>query len=131
MDCIEPVIWDEERHADLLEALLHSMKEVGTRPPIGRSKVTAGILCAGSVCLQGDSMGPIGHCGVGFAAEPIGRRVPLGVLVFATTILAVLAIAFTYAGIEGAANRGNPWSHGLCISVLWSGATALGCTYLS
>lgn len=45
--------------------------------------------------------------------------------VFATTILAVLAIAFTHAGIKGAANRGNPWSHGLCISVLWSGVTAL------
>ena len=48
-------------------------------------------------------MGPIGHCVVGFAAEPIGRRVPVGVLVFATMILDDLAIAFTYAGIEGAA----------------------------
>jgi hypothetical protein len=72
-------------------------------------------------------MGPIGHCVVGFAAEPIGRRVPVGVLVFATMILDDLAIAFTYAGIEGqpAANTGNPWSHGLCISVIWSGATTL------
>ena len=51
----------------------------------------------------------------GFAAEPIGRRVPVGVLVFAIMILDDLVIAFTYAGIEGAANAGNPWSHGLCI----------------
>ena len=61
----------------------------------------------------------------GFAAEPIGRRVPVGVLVFAIMILDDLVIAFTYAGIEGAANAGNPWSHGLCISGIWSGATAL------
>jgi len=37
----------------------------------------------------------------GFAAEPIGRRVPVGVLVFAIMTLDDLVIAFTYAGIEG------------------------------
>jgi hypothetical protein len=40
-------------------------------------------------------------------------------------ILDDLSIALTYAGIEGTGNAGIPWSHGLCISLNWSEATAL------
>jgi hypothetical protein len=43
----------------------------------------------------------LGHCAVGLAAKPVVPRVPLGVLLLATVILDILAIAFGWAGIEG------------------------------
>jgi hypothetical protein len=70
-------------------------------------------------------MGPFGHFSVGLAAKPMAPRVPLRVLFFATVFLDVLAIAFTSAGIEGAAETGLPWSHGLFMSVVWSVVVAI------
>ena len=64
-------------------------------------------------------MGPIGHCAVGLAAKPVTPKVPLGVLLLATVMLDVLATAFRWAGIEGG-KTGNPWSHGLFMSAIWS-----------
>jgi hypothetical protein len=56
---------------------------------------------------------------LGLAAKPVAPKVPLGVLVVATVILDILAVAFGLAGIEGG-KTGNPWSHGLFMSVVWS-----------
>jgi len=70
-------------------------------------------------------MGPLGHCAVGMAAKRLTPKVPLGVLLLATVILDILAIAFAFAGIEGAAETGIPWSHGLFMSVIWSVAAAV------
>jgi len=69
-------------------------------------------------------MGPIGHFAVGLAAKPTAPKVPLGILLLATWILDILAIAFGFAGIEGV-KRGIPWSHGLFMSVIWSVFAAL------
>ena len=69
-------------------------------------------------------MGPIGHCAVGLAAKPVAPKVPLGVLLLATVILDGLAIAFSFAGIEGV-KTGIPWSHGLFMSVIWSVVAAI------
>jgi len=69
-------------------------------------------------------MGPIGHFSVGLAAKPTAPKVPLGILLLATWILDVLAIAFGFAGIEGV-KIGVPWSHGLFMSVIWSLVAAL------
>ncbi|MGA2203442.1 MAG: hypothetical protein ABSG40_15900 [Terriglobales bacterium] len=69
-------------------------------------------------------MGPIGHFAVGLAAKPVAPKVPIFVLLVATVILDVLAIAFAFAGIEGV-KTGIPWSHGLFMSVMWSVVAAL------
>ena len=69
-------------------------------------------------------MGPLGHFSVGLVAKPRTSKVPLGILLLATWILDVLAIAFGFAGIEGGVD-GNPWSHGLFMSVMWSLAVGL------
>ena len=69
-------------------------------------------------------MGPIGHFSVGLAAKPSAPKVPLGILLLATWILDILAIAFGFAGVEGV-KRGIPWSHGLFMSVIWSVFAAL------
>ena len=69
-------------------------------------------------------MGPIGHFAVGLAAKPTAPKVPLGILLLATWILDILAIAFGFAGIEDV-KRGIPWSHGLFMSVIWSVFAAL------
>jgi len=69
-------------------------------------------------------MGPLGHFSVGLAAKPAAPKVPLGVLLLATWILDVLAISFGYAGFEEG-QVGNPWSHGLFMSVVWSVALGL------
>jgi hypothetical protein len=50
--------------------------------------------------------------------------VPLVILLLATWILDILAMAFGFAGIEGV-KRGIPWSHGLFMSVIWSVFAAL------
>jgi hypothetical protein len=69
-------------------------------------------------------MGLFGHCAVGLAAKPAAPKVPLAVLLLATLILDILAIAFGFAGIESA-KTGFPWSHGLFMSAIWSVAAAL------
>jgi hypothetical protein len=69
-------------------------------------------------------MGLFGHCAVGLAAKPAAPKVPLAVLLLATLILDILAIAFGFAGIESA-KTGIPWSHGLFMSAIWSVAAAL------
>jgi len=69
-------------------------------------------------------MGPFGHCAAGLAAKPLSPRVPLGVLVLAALALDILALAFGIVGFDSGA-KGNPWSHGLLMSVLWSGIAAL------
>jgi len=68
-------------------------------------------------------MGIFGHCAVGLAAKPAAPKAPLGVLLLATEILDVLAIAFGWAGIESV-KAGAPWSHGLFMSAIWSVAAA-------
>ena len=65
-------------------------------------------------------MGPIGHCAIGMAAKPLASKVPVGVLLIATLLLDILAIVFTFIGIEGGEKVGNPWSHGLLMSLIWS-----------
>jgi len=74
-------------------------------------------------------MGPLGHCAVGLAAKPAARKVPLGILLLAALILDILAISFGLAGIEGG-KAGNPWTHGLFMSVIWSLAAGLLCAHL-
>jgi len=69
-------------------------------------------------------MGPLGHFSVGLVAKPAAPKVQLGILLLATWILDVLAIAFGFVDIEGGAT-GNPWSHGLLMSVVWSLAIGL------
>src|SRR3974377_2129347 len=71
-------------------------------------------------------MGPIGHFSVGLAAKPLAPRVPLGILLLATWILDILAIAFGFAGIERGGSVGVPWSHGLFMSAIWSVIAAFG-----
>src|ERR1019366_7925123 len=70
-------------------------------------------------------MGPIGHFSVGLAAKPTAPKVPLGILLLATWILHVLAVAFGFAGIERGGSAGLPWPHGLFMSVVWSVVAAL------
>lgn len=69
-------------------------------------------------------MGPLGHLSVGLAAKPAAPKVSLGVLLLATWILDVFAISTGFTGIERA-QIGNPWSHGLFMSVVWSVAFGL------
>jgi hypothetical protein len=70
-------------------------------------------------------MGPIGHFSVGLVAKPMAQKVPLGVLLLATWVLDVLAIAFGFAGIEGGGSAGLPWSHGLMVSSCqWCGLSS-------
>ena len=71
----------------------------------------------------------LGHCAVGLAAKPVAAKVPLWVMLLATEMLDVLAVAFGWAGIEGG-TAGNPWSHGLFMSVIWSVAAALLCAHV-
>ena len=70
-------------------------------------------------------MGPLGHFAVGLAGKPVAQKVPLGVLLLATEIRDIFAVVPSFAAIEGAAGAGNPWSHGLFMSVAWSVAAAL------
>jgi hypothetical protein len=73
-------------------------------------------------------MSPIGHFAAGLAAKPLAPKVPLYALLFATLVLDFLYFAFAYAGMEGAKSGipwSHPWSHGLFMSVIWSGAAGL------
>ena len=62
-------------------------------------------------------MGPLGQLSVGLAAKPAVPKVSLGVFLLASWILDVFAIALAFTGIERA-EIGNPWSHGLFMSVV-------------
>lgn len=70
-------------------------------------------------------MGLAGHCAIGLAAKPLAPNVPLVVLLVATEIFDILATLLVYAGIEGGAVRGHPWSHGLLMALVWSLLAAL------
>ena len=73
-------------------------------------------------------MSPIGHFAAGLAAKPLAPKVPLYVLLVATLLLDLLYFGFAYAGMEGPKSGipwSHPWSHGLFMSVIWSGAAAL------
>ena len=78
-------------------------------------------------------MGPIGHCAIGMAVKPLVPRVPVGILLVATLLLDILAMVFMRIGIEGGEKVGNPWSHGLLMSGMWSilGAFLVGTLYRS
>ena len=65
-------------------------------------------------------MGPIGHCAIGMAVKPLAPRFPVGILLIATLLLDILAMVFMRIGIEGGEEVGNPWSHGLLMSLIWS-----------
>jgi hypothetical protein len=69
----------------------------------------------------------LGHCAVGLAAKPVVPKVPLGILLLATMMLDVLAIAFGWMGIEGG-KTGIPWSHSLFMCVIWSLVAGLLCS---
>ena len=70
-------------------------------------------------------MGPIGHCAIGMAAKPLASKVPVGVLLLATLLLDILAIVLMFFGLEGGEKVGNPLSHGLLMSLIWSIIVAL------
>jgi hypothetical protein len=65
-------------------------------------------------------VGPIGHFSVGLAVKPGVPVVPLRVLLLAAWLLDILAIALGLAGVERGGSDGNPWSHGLLMSIVWS-----------
>ena len=65
-------------------------------------------------------MAALVHVAAGFAAKPLGERVPVGILVVGAAFLDLLAMAFSYAGFER--NGSIPWSHGLLMSIGWSAA---------
>jgi hypothetical protein len=58
------------------------------------------------------------------AAKRFAPQAPLGILLLATFLLDLLAITLSLLGIEGTPGTGNPWSHGLFMSVCWSVAVA-------
>jgi hypothetical protein len=64
------------------------------------------------------------HSGHARRGEPLASGLPLAVLFLAALTLDIPAIAFGFAGVESGA-KGIPWSHGLLMSVLWSGVAAL------
>jgi len=63
-------------------------------------------------------MAALAHIAVGFAARPLSKKVPVGILILATMFLDLLAIAFALIGIEKTGSI--YWSHGLFMSVIWS-----------
>ena len=78
----------------------------------------------------------IGHLGVGLALKRADREVNLGVLVFAALLLDFLLGLFVLAGLEQVHVPSNyarlhylrftfPWSHGLLMSLVWSGTAGL------
>ena len=83
-------------------------------------------------------MGPIGHIAIGLAAKPAAPRVPLLVLILATQVLDLLTLALLATGVERLgvtqtdlsqgivmlSPASIPWSHGLFMSLLWSGLAA-------
>jgi len=65
-------------------------------------------------------MAALVHVAAGFASKPLGKKVPVGILVGAAASLDLLAMIFSYVGLER--NDSIPWSHGLLMSVGWSAA---------
>ncbi len=68
-------------------------------------------------------MAGLGHLAFGFAAKPLAPKVPLGVMLAATEVNDILWAVFNVTGIDRGAS--SPLSHGLFMSVVWSGAAAL------
>ena len=82
-------------------------------------------------------MGP-GHLAVAFAAKPVASKVPLGVLLVASEALDLMCFGFVAVGLEkfGVTQTdlvhgirilvpgSIPWSHGLFMSLVWSGVAA-------
>ena len=66
------------------------------------------------------AMAALAHIAVGFASKPLGKGVPVGILVGVTVFLDLLAMVFSYVGLE--ANGSISWSHGLLMSLVWSAA---------
>jgi hypothetical protein len=83
-------------------------------------------------------MGP-GHLGIAFAAKRAAPRAPLWVLLVSSETLDLLHLAFAVTGIEEPgvwkpdfrhgvkviSPSSIPWSHGLFMSVVWSGIGAV------
>lgn len=65
---------------------------------------------------------------MGLAAKPWAARVPVGWLLVAAWWLDLLAVILGYAGVEGGPPKGAPWSHGLLMSLCWSGLAAAAIT---
>ncbi len=63
-------------------------------------------------------MAALVHIAAGFASKPLSRKVPVWVLIAATEMLDILAIAFALVGIEKAGYI--PWSHGLVMALAWA-----------
>ncbi len=84
-------------------------------------------------------MSGIGHLAAGFAAKPLVPKTPLWVLLAASEVNDLLYLVFVVSGIEEKAattmdfqhgvryliDSVNPWSHGLLMSIVWSGLVAL------
>jgi membrane-bound metal-dependent hydrolase YbcI (DUF457 family) len=84
-------------------------------------------------------MSGIGHLAVGFAAKPLAPKTPLWVLLAASEVNELLYFIFTVSGVEEKVvttmdfqqgihyltDSVNPWSHGLLMSVVWSGLAVL------
>ena len=68
-------------------------------------------------------MAGIAHLGIGLAAKTIAPKAPLGILLLASEALDLLWGVFALSGIENL--QVSPWSHGLFMSVIWSGIFAL------
>ena len=83
-------------------------------------------------------MGP-GHLAIAFAAKPIAPKAPLWVYLVACELLDLLSFLFLAIGLEKPATStvdltngvqfivpgSIPWSHGLFMSLVWSGLAAL------
>lgn len=58
------------------------------------------------------------HVAVGFAARPLSKKAPVGVLILAVLLTDLLWIVFALTGIEK--EGAIYWSHGLCMSAVLS-----------
>ena len=79
-------------------------------------------------------MDPIAHASIGLMAKPLVPKAPLWALLVATQVPDLLSFGFMAAGLEHVAvtqvdfENGLrylsppfvPWSHGLCMSIVWS-----------
>jgi hypothetical protein len=63
-------------------------------------------------------MAALVHVAAGFESKPLGKKVPVGLLIAATELLDLLAIGFSLLGVEK--NGFCPWSHGLFMAAVWS-----------
>jgi hypothetical protein len=68
-------------------------------------------------------MAGIAHAFFGFAAKPLGPKVPLAAWLVGSELLDFAAIAFSYAGIEGP-NEAY-WTHSLLMAAAWGLAFGL------